>query len=285
MNFKAAFVRALNRHLLPRHRLVLRKSGHEGENLPLTPKLRYRFARNVAAITQPYFVDQTRLLDPTKAADLVEWILAFLDLYDRRPIRDNTGGLSLNGSLWLHLFLKASAPRFILESGTWQGHSAWLMAETLPDAEIVTFDIEHENLLVRHPRVTYRRGDWTTAGINLATEHSLAFFDDHINHAQRVREAAEAGFAQALFDDNFTAEALCMTGDPPAPTLAMLHDAEIGPKELIEWRYRGRTHNFFGLEADWDARRYIAEYHPVPSLTSASAYRQHMGLAFVRLRT
>ena len=34
MNLKASVVRALNRRPLPRWRLVLRKSGNEGDNLP-----------------------------------------------------------------------------------------------------------------------------------------------------------------------------------------------------------------------------------------------------------
>lgn len=53
MNLKASVVRALNRRPLPRWRLVLRKSGNEGDNLPAPGPFRDRLAVAAASRLDP----------------------------------------------------------------------------------------------------------------------------------------------------------------------------------------------------------------------------------------
>lgn len=278
-------MRALNRHVLPRYRLVLRKSGHEADNHILTASVRARMAADIAAIAGPW-LEQVLGPDMTMAQrQLPDAVLEFMALHEARPVRDNSGGMGFNGSLWLYLFVRALGPGLIVESGTWQGHSAWLMAEAAPQAHLVTFDIEHDNLMTRHPRVDYRLGDWTAHEVEVdARARNLVFFDDHISHASRLREAAGRGFRHCLFDDNVPTNGVFLTGDPPLPTLAMLHDPDMRPGIRIDWRYRGRDFHYLAQEADWASAELIEDYRPVPPLRPASPYREHLGLAYVRLR-
>lgn len=284
MALKHALVRTLNRYVLARHRLVLRKSGYEGDNYVLSPEWEARLCQALAKATTPYLINDAGLLSPDNGTAVLGMIEDFQRLYRRRPITDNTGGMGFNGSLWLYLMVRLLNPRLIIESGTWQGHTSWLMAEACPEAKIRSYDIDPKNLLVRHPRVTYRQGDWTGhEAAALDPDHSLLVFDDHISHARRLQEAAARGFRSAIFDDNVPAGSLFVTGDPPAPTLAMLTDDTWQPEHPIRWRYRGRDHSFVGSAEDRETRALITQYAPVPPLGRASPYREHLGLALVRL--
>ena len=68
----------------------------------------------------------------------------FIEVYRRRPIRDNAGGMGLNHSFATWFILRQMQPRLVVESGVWRGHSTWLIEQAAPDAEIVA--------IVRHYR-------------------------------------------------------------------------------------------------------------------------------------
>ena len=114
--------------------------------------------------------------------------------------------------------------------------------------------------------------------------HSLAFFDDHVSHAQRLRDAHGRGFRTVILDDDVPAEALFVTGDPPAPTGAMLADPAITPGTEVAWTYRGRKfHHVVTVEA-LTTRALIAERLPAPDLAPATWQSRHNGISLVRLR-
>lgn len=278
MNLKASLVRTLNRHVLPRWRLVLRKSDKGGDDLPLPGPFRDRLIDATAALLSPYL---QRINPELPVRPLIE---DFFDVYARRPVRDNSGGTAFNGSLVLYALVRALNPVLIVESGSWKGHSAWLFRQAAPDARIVTCDIEHENLEHREPGIEYRLGDWMGYhDLKADGPRSLAFFDDHVSHAQRLREAHGRGFRTVLLDDDLPAEALFVTGDPPAPTAAMLVDPTITPGTEIGWTYRGRTlHHVVTAEA-LTTRALIAERLQAPDLAPATWQSRHNGISLVRL--
>ena len=111
----------------------------------------------------------------------------------------------------------------------------------------------------------------------------MVFFDDHVSHAQRIREAHARGYRILLLDDNVPAKALYATGVPPVPTVDMLFDSRLTPGETIDWHYRGRDLRFQCRAADWEVRSLVRQYVRVPSLSEASYYRPHVGLSLVRL--
>jgi len=284
MTFKHALVRLLNRRILPRWRLVLRKSGHDGDDFIVSEKFRQVLIEDIRDRLLPFVSREARLLPEDAGARLYQMIEDFFRLYRERPVRDNAGGSGFNGSLTLYVLARLLAPRLIVESGTWQGHSAWLLAAACPGAEVHSFDIEHANLLYRDPRVTYHLGDWTGTDLGRPDPaEALVFFDDHVSHAQRLREAATRGYRTLILDDNVPAQALYATGLPPVPTVDMLFDARVKPGDEIEWRYRGRLQRFVCRPADWTAAALVREYHKAPPLADVSFYRPHIGLSLVRL--
>jgi hypothetical protein len=283
MNLKAVLVRALNRHVLPRWQLVLRKSGHDDEDHILTPQYRDRTIAEVCGLLLPY-ATRARLMASADMGELTTLLGEFFDIYRTRPVRDNTGGSGFNGSLCLFVIARLVDPVLLLESGTWQGHTAWLLAKACPRAAIHTFDVEHDNLIHREPNVAYHLGDWNRSDLRvLDPRRSLAFFDDHVSHAQRIREAHARGFRLLLLDDDLPAEALFVTGMPPVPTAAMLMDKSLSTDQCIEWMYRGKRRRFQMTAEDRAARDLVAEYHPAPDLAPATHYRRHNGISLLRL--
>ena len=85
----------------------------------------------------------------------------------------------------------------------------------------------------RDDEADYHEYDWMNATIT-AHGNTLCYFDDHINHAQRVIEAHARGFRTLLFDDDFPAYHLHATGHPPLPTIAMIYDETLGEAEDIK---------------------------------------------------
>lgn len=283
MSLKASLVRTLNRRVLDRWRLVLRKSGQDDDNYILTPRLEERLVSDLAAALAP-FVARARLAPSAAPAHLSPFIRDFIALYRERPVRDNTGGCGFTGSLSLYLIARLIAPTLVVESGTWQGHTSWLLANACPGATLHSFDTEHDNLVHRDPRVSYHRCDWRDYPLAPAEpSRSLVFFDDHVSHARRLKEAHGRGFRLALLDDDLVTGSLFVTGMPPAPTAAMLVDPDFAPGQSIEWVYRGRRHAFRMSEDEARARSFIAEYHRLPDLAAVSHYRPHHGMCFVRL--
>ena len=212
----------------------------------------------------------------------------FLATYAERPVAQNGGGSGLNDSLWLYLVARTLDPEMIVESGTWRGHSAWLFRRACPAADIVSFDLEvppggrHEE-----PDVAYRLRDWTEG--ELALPHGrrgLVFFDDHVSHARRLREAAKRGFRLALLDDNFPAHQLHATGAPPVPTLAMLSDPGLAEDDVIAWQRNGKHYRYRDSAERRQAALQVVETQvTLPELAPATRHPPGSGLTLVGLRT
>lgn len=216
----------------------------------------------------------------------------FLALYPDRPLADNKGGSGFNDALWLFATVRLLAPTLIVESGTWRGQSAWLLRQAAPRAEIHSFDIERpEGPFHETPAVHYHLCPWTARPIrNSGQGLALAFFDDHVSHAQRLVEAAERGYRLALFDDNFPAEQLHATGAPPVPTLAMLCE-EPGPGSgpesgrVIEWQRNGKIYRYHDQPERRAAARALVEGLLVlPELAPVTRHAPGSRMTMVRLR-
>ncbi len=223
---------------------------------------------------------------PTGAAERgMAAVADFFALYDRRPVRDNSGGSGLNDSLWLFALARAFAPALIVESGTHKGHSAWLFRQACPDAELHSFDIDPGRLLHREPSVRYHLGDWSEAELPAPDPAvSLVFLDDHISHARRLREAHERGFRRLLLDDNFPAHQLSATGGPPVPTLAMILDPEVPPEDEITWTRNGKSYGYRPVREELEGPRGLVQHALVlPDLAPLTRFPPGSALTLVKL--
>ncbi len=210
----------------------------------------------------------------------------FQELYDRRPLTTNKGGMQFNDSLCLYLVARILAPTFVLESGSFQGHSAWLLRQALPDADILSCDIDHGQLRHRAEGVTFHEGDWVGASLpEIDPLRSLAWFDDHTDHCRRLAEAQARGFRHVLLDDNFPAENLYATGGPPVPTLAMALDPELADGEELVWRRRGKVYRYrFETKDTLDVATRIEKFVVLPDVTAITRYNPPSGMTYVRLK-
>ncbi len=223
---------------------------------------------------------------PAGAAELADRAVpAFFELYGRRPVKDNKGGSGFNDSLWIFALARALNPEVIVESGVFKGHSTWLLRQACPAAEIHSFDIDLSRLVYRDPETAFHECDWSEAALPaLDGRSSLVFFDDHINQAQRLREAYERGFRHLLFDDNFPVCHLYATGHPPVPTLEMIMDAWLEPGTEVRWSRKGKVYCYHYRESDvHGVRSLIARYTVLPDLAPLTRSNPGSRLTAVKL--
>ncbi|HMB76455.1 MAG TPA: hypothetical protein VKN76_08655 [Kiloniellaceae bacterium] len=253
---------------------------------PLTPQLAARLDDSLAAVICAA-VREHLSFAPDGAEDRARVaVLRFQDIYDDRPVRDNTGGSGFNDSLWLFALACALAPEVVVESGVHKGHSTWLFRQACPDAAIYSFDITLNKRIYIDENTQYFESDWMSVPLpfdSLPARH-LIFFDDHISHVQRLREAHDRGFRCALFDDNFPAHQLYATGGPPVPTLAMLFDSDLQPGTEVCWTRNGKAYSYVYDGADMaSARGLVRHMAPLPDLAALSRHSLGSGLTLVQL--
>jgi hypothetical protein len=259
----------------------------EDGNWLVSSDLQSRLEEMISAALRSTFekILAARCSDDEIDRGLREAVGEFFPLYRRRPVVNNKGGGLINDSLCLYVTARLLAPRFIVESGSYKGHSAWLLRQACPQAEIHSFDVDHSQLRHREPEVSYYEDDWMDLDLpSFDPDTALIWFDDHISQARRLREAYDRGFRQALFDDNFPAHNLYATGGAPVPTLAMLTDERLGFGERIVWTRHGKKYSYtYEKEHTFGAGRLIESYLPLPDLTAVTRYSPPSGMTYVRL--
>jgi hypothetical protein len=144
------------------------------------------------------------------AADIRRDVAEFMPIYARRPISRNVGGMRFNHSFATWFMLRSLKPRFVVESGVWQGHSTWLIEQACPDAKLFCLDLDFSQVVFRSVKATYIQKDFAECvwpGVEPSS--TICFFDDHQNSYSRLKDLRWAGFTRAIFEDNFP----CGTGD------------------------------------------------------------------------
>ncbi|MEM7169451.1 MAG: hypothetical protein AAF530_04745 [Pseudomonadota bacterium] len=203
-------------------------------------------------------------------------------------MRDNSGGSGFNDSLWLFVLARLFDPEIIVESGVHKGHSSWIFRQACPNVRLFCFDITLKKLIHLDENAEYFEKDWMEEDLNDLLENydkALIFFDDHINHARRIREAKARGFRWALFDDNLPAEAIYATGGPPLPTLAMMMDPSLQPGCELAWTRKGKAYKYrYKAEDVQGAIEVIETYTMLPDLAQVNHYSLGSGLSVVKLK-
>jgi hypothetical protein len=163
------------------------------------------------------------------------------------PFRRRSGGSRFNNLCWLAAIAKAMQPSLIVDSGTFQGASAWAFSASGVPCKIISFDIDLSRILLRVPGVLYCERDWTENdwyGFDLS--NALAYFDDHLDQIRRLKEAARAGFRIAIFDDDFAvtsfSEMAC--GGSALPKIEFALDPCLRSQKEIAWSVSGRYYRF-----------------------------------------
>ena len=144
---------------------------------------------------------------PWTNAELKEALKEFAELYERRPIQNNDGGMKAAQMFYAWFVAKKMQPDVILESGVWYGQSTWIFEQAVPHAQIHCLDpvpyYREEKGYYSEKANYYMQDflqlDWT----HIKKENSLCFFDDHQDALSRLARCCELGFKTLIFEDNY----------------------------------------------------------------------------------
>ncbi len=137
------------------------------------------------------------------SSQLIESVHVFEDIYNSRPIMDNSGGMGFDHSWATWHLLKMLQPKYIVESGVWKGHSTWLIEKACPEASIACFDPNLNRIQFRSNNAEYFSHDFSEHNwAKIDTNDGLCFFDDHQNSYTRLMQAKWFGFNRVIFEDN-----------------------------------------------------------------------------------
>lgn len=127
----------------------------------------------------------------------------FFEIYKRRPISTNAGGMLIPHMFGTWVFLRESAPDVVLESGIWRGQSTWLI-EQATNADIICVDLELGNRRYFSKRAKYIDIDFSHLDLSaLPKAKTVLFFDDHVNAFDRLMQGRAWGFGNFIFEDNY----------------------------------------------------------------------------------
>jgi|TARA_R110000782_G_scaffold42902_1_gene97165 hypothetical protein len=139
--------------------------------------------------------------------DIKNYIKDFLEIYDSRPIKENSGGTLSVNLFHLYYILKKYKPATVIESGVFKGQTTWLINQLLPETKIVAIEPFLQQVVYKGENTKYI----TTDFLNLTNEfiskdkakETLVIFDDHQDAYKRIMHAEQLGFKNFYFDDNY----------------------------------------------------------------------------------
>ena len=143
--------------------------------------------------------------------NLKKYFSEFRKLYEERPVQDNTGGMKSSHLFAFYCALKELQPNLVIESGVWKGQGTWFIRKALPDADIMSFDIDFSPLEYRDDDVQYLKRDINTVdwieffkdNPEKTPEKTLLFLDDHQDFSERLYFFDDAPFKHVVVEDNY----------------------------------------------------------------------------------
>lgn len=141
-----------------------------------------------------------------KKEEILEQLKKFKVIYEQRPIKDNIHGMRFQHMFATFFILKKINPSFVIESGIFRGQSTWLIENTLPNSKILSIDIDLSQRVYISQKAEYSNIDFKNHDFSNLPEDTLVFFDDHVNHYERLQQAKFFNIKKIIFEDNYTDE-------------------------------------------------------------------------------
>ena len=141
-----------------------------------------------------------------KESELKAYLPKFLEVYKKRPIKNNIMGMGINHSFALYSLLKKLDIEHVFESGIALGHSTWLIENTLENVELTAVDLNLKlrEYISKKKNTKYHEGDIEDLSFdNLDPNKTIVFFDDHTNVMHRLKFLKAWGIKYAIFEDNY----------------------------------------------------------------------------------
>jgi len=128
---------------------------------------------------------------------------SFISLYEKRPIKNNIGGMLFVQMFYFYNLLKTLKPDLVIESGVFKGQSTWLIENTLPSSKIISIDINLNQREFISKNASYSNIDFKFHNFSKIPKNTLVLFDDHVNHVERIIEANFFGIKYIVLEDNY----------------------------------------------------------------------------------
>lgn len=153
--------------------------------------------------TDPKLQDLARLMPCPRTHQL--WTLyvqrhipQFVEFLATVPIPQGRGSISTAEAFWLYRLVSELKPGTIVESGSANGWSSFVLAGGAPNANIACYD-PHNRPDALPENASYEPSDWTSR--RKWPSDTVAFFDDHCNQRKRLRQVQSAGLKHSVFHD------------------------------------------------------------------------------------
>jgi len=138
-----------------------------------------------------------------KKQELIDELNIFLKIYPNRPIKTNDGGMMFPHMFSVFFILRKLQPEFIIESGIFRGQSTWLIENSLPNAKILSIDINLDQRKYISKKAEYSNLDFKYHNFLRIPKNTLVFFDDHQSHLERIKECKFFDIKHIIFEDNY----------------------------------------------------------------------------------
>jgi|TARA_B100000959_G_C14885251_1_gene584314 hypothetical protein len=136
--------------------------------------------------------------------DILEELENFIKLYEKRPIKNNKGGMLFTQMFYFYFILRKINPELVIESGIYKGQSTWLIENTLPNSEIIALDIDLNQREYISKKAFYSSKDFRFHNFSKIPNNTLVFFDDHVNHVERIIESNFFNIKNIILEDNYS---------------------------------------------------------------------------------
>ena len=138
-----------------------------------------------------------------KKEEILEQLENFKMIYEQRPIKDNIHGMRFQHMFATYFILKKINPSYVIESGVLRGQSTWLIENTLPNSKILSIDIDLTQRVYISEKAEYSNIDFKDHDFSNLPEDALVFFDDHVNHYERLKQAKFFNIKNIILEDNY----------------------------------------------------------------------------------
>lgn len=143
---------------------------------------------------------------PFTREDMKLHLSEFSEVYSKRPIQDNQGGMKAPQAFHAWYVAKKLKPPLIIESGVWYGQGTWFFEQACPAAKIICIEPDQARIMYRSDKALYVQHDfknieWNTLSVDRSKV--LCFFDDHQDALSRLPILQKYGFQHVMFEDNY----------------------------------------------------------------------------------
>ena len=236
ISFRRIVFRWLNR-LLNLAGLRLERVNDDFSIQPLDNFTRERIFEKLGEVHQ-HWISEQQIYQPAKELDAVAEVRTFFNAWLASPFKRQTGSSRFNNLFWLYYISKTYDPKVIIDSGTYEGASAWALKLGSPEACVFSYDVDLSQVKLKVPGVEYLQYDWSACEHQWTeSDRILVYFDDHVDQARRLIEAKKFACSVVIFDDDypFTSYYAMAPNANVLPKVEFIIDDSLCDGQVFEW--------------------------------------------------